>query len=50
MISLRKVVGAVLRPGVRSVSYAFSNDPWKDRDDAAEKVYISQHESIILTM
>ena len=27
----------------------FSGDNWKDRDEAAEKVYISQAESILFT-
>ena len=49
MIALKKAAGVFLRSNAR-VNYAFSRDPWKDRDDAAEKVYISQQESMILLM
>jgi hypothetical protein len=47
MISLKKISSIILRTPTRSIAMAFnSGDKWKDRDEAAEKVYISQAESI----
>lgn len=45
MFALRRVAGVVLRPNARTVVYGFANDTWKERDEAAEKVYISRQES-----
>ena len=45
MISLRKVAGAFLRSNVQAVSYGLSNGNWKGRDEAAEKVFMTELES-----
>jgi hypothetical protein len=45
MLTLRKVATSLLRSTMPAVSYQFSNDRWKDRDEAAEKVYINEQES-----
>ena len=42
MLSLRKTFGLLIKSQIRTVSFAFGNDSWRDRDEAAEKVYISQ--------
>lgn len=44
MISLRKISALLFKPTTSRVAMSFSNN-WKDRDEAAEKVYISQAES-----
>ena len=43
MIAFRKVASLLLRPNhLNTARYYFSGDKWKDRDEAAEKVFISQ--------
>jgi hypothetical protein len=49
MISLRKISAIVFKPTTSRVAMNFSNN-WKDRDEAAEKVYISQAESKYYTI
>lgn len=44
MFSLKKISSLALSLQTRPV-YLFSKDGWKDRDEASEKVYISQAES-----
>lgn len=44
MISLRKIAAMTVKLPFRNVA-PFAGNNWKDRDDAAEKVYISQSES-----
>lgn len=45
MQSLTRISGLVLRSNVQKAAFRFSSDSWKDRDEAAEKVYISRKES-----
>jgi hypothetical protein len=44
MISLRKIASLAVKLPFRNVA-PFAGGNWKDRDEAAEKVYISQAES-----
>ena len=46
MLSLKKIV-FLARTIQRPVSFGCASDKWKDRDQAAEKVYVSQQESTI---
>ena len=50
MQALRKIsmVAICMQLAYRPLA-RFSGDNWKDRDEAAEKVYISQAESILFT-
>jgi len=44
MIAFRRAASMILRSNVKPINYAFSKDTWKERDDAAEKVFITQQE------
>lgn len=46
MFSLRRLTTSLTRGLQRPVMMPFS-DTWKERDEAAEKVYISQAESML---
>jgi hypothetical protein len=45
MLSLRRISTLVFNQTTRRLAMSFSANNWKDRDEAAEKVYISQAES-----
>lgn len=45
MLSLRKIT-SLARTIQRPIAVTFASDKWKDRDAAAEKVFVSQQESI----
>lgn len=49
MFSLRRVATSLTRNLQRPIMMPFS-DTWKERDEAAEKVYISQAESMLCLM
>ncbi len=42
MLSLKKIVGSLRFLKTNRVCYNFSGDKWRDRDEASEKVYITQ--------
>jgi len=44
MINLRKITSLFIR-AIPKTKYTFSDKTWKERDESAEKVYISQAES-----
>ena len=44
MIAFRRAASMILRSNAKPINYAFSKDSWKERDDAAEKVFITQQE------
>jgi len=44
MINLRKIATLFIRT-IPKTNYTFSDKTWKERDESAEKVYISQAES-----
>lgn len=46
MIAFRKLFTAVAPLKTGRVSFGFAGDRWKDRDEASEKVYITNAESI----
>lgn len=46
MLTLRKIT-SLARTIQRPVSFGFAGDKWKDRDQAAEKVFVSQQESTL---
>jgi hypothetical protein len=50
MQSLKKITSLFTRLNVRAPVYGFAADNWKDRDEAAEKVYITQAESKKMSM
>jgi hypothetical protein len=45
MLSLRRISNLVFNQPCGRIAMSFSGNNWKDRDEAAEKVYISQAES-----
>lgn len=45
MLSLRRISTLLFNQPTRRIAMSFSSNNWKDRDEAAEKVYISQAES-----
>ena len=45
MLSFRRITNLVFNQPTRRIAMSFSGNNWKDRDEAAEKVYISQAES-----
>ena len=45
MITFRRAASLFLRTNTRTVTFNFSGDKWKERDEAAEKVFITQNES-----
>lgn len=49
MQAFKRVASLVARPNAPLV-FRFSSDKWKDRDEAAERVYVTQQESTLCTM
>ena len=45
MLSFRRITNLVFNQPTRRIAMSFSGNNWKDRDEAAEKVYVSQAES-----
>jgi hypothetical protein len=45
MLSFKKLASTLIRVNTRTPVYFFAGDNWKDRDEAAEKVYITEAES-----
>lgn len=45
MQSLRKAASIITQLNVHQSACGFTSDKWKDRDEASERVYISQAES-----
>ena len=50
MIAFRRAASMILRSNAKPINYTFSKDVWKDREDAAEKVFITQQESRYVMM
>jgi hypothetical protein len=45
MLSIRKLSTVLFSGQTKRIAMSFSGNNWKDRDEAAEKVFISQSES-----
>ena len=50
MIAFKRAASLLLRSNAKPLSYNFSKDAWKDRDEAAEKVFITQNESTLFAI
>lgn len=50
MLALKKISGLIVRSYTKVPAFSFSGDTWKERDEAAEKVYITQAESTDMYM
>lgn len=48
MQSLNRISRLAFRTNVQRAVFRFSSDSWRDRDEAAEKVFISRKESKLL--
>ena len=47
MIAFKRAASLFLRSNAKPLAFNFSRDQWKERDEAAEKVFITQNESTL---